>query len=501
MSSDYTDSRLRAIIETAVDGIMIIDSAGLIRLYNPACEKLFGYTADEVLGRNVKMLMPEPYRSEHDGYIQRYLRTGQKRIIGIGREVQGRRKDGTVFPMHLSVGEGEENGERIFVGIVHDITAQRQMDTILQQREAHLRSIIETAPDALIVIDERGLIDSFSPAAERLFGYTAAEVLGRNVSMLMPSPHRELHDAYIRRYLETGERRIIGIGRVVVGLRKDGSTFPIELAVGEVNSGGRRQFTGFVRDLTERQKSQKRLQELQNELIHVARLSELGQMASALAHELNQPLTAIANYLQVGRRLLGMPGGDAAKLSDIMEKAAAQASRAGQIIRRLRQFVEKGETERNVESLNKVVEEATALALVGAKELGVKPTLELDPEPRRVLIDKIQIQQVVLNLVRNAIEAVAACDVREVIVRTGLEDGMAVVSVGDTGPGLAKEVQDNLFQPFVTTKPKGMGLGLSICRSIVEAQGGRLRVTPNADRGVTFSFTLPLAEPGVGDGG
>jgi len=501
MPSDQTDSRLRAIIETSVDGIVIIDTKGLIRLYNPACERLFGYAVHEVLGRNVSMLMPEPYCSEHDGYIRRYLHTGEKRMIGIGREVPGRRKDGTVFPMHLSVGEGEENGERIFVGIVRDLTSQREMNTALQQREAHLRSIIETAPDALIVIDERGLIDSFSPAAERLFGYSAAEVLGRNVSMLMPSPHRELHDSYIRRYLETGEKRIIGIGRVVVGLRKDGTTFPMELAVGEVNSAGRRQFTGFVRDLTEHQKSQKRLQELQNELIHVARLSELGQMASALAHELNQPLTAISNYLQAGRRIMSMSGGDVAKLSEIMEKATVQSNRAGQIIRRLRQFVEKGESERHVENLNKVVEEATALALVGAKELGVKPSLELDPSYRRVLIDKIQVQQVVLNLVRNAIEAVATCERREVVVITGVEDGMAIVRVRDTGPGLAKEVQDNLFQPFVTTKPKGMGLGLSICRSIVEAQGGRLWATPNPDHGVTFSFTLPLAEKEGDDGG
>lgn len=496
MTKTFAADRLRAVIETAVDGIMIIDQAGIIRLYNPACERLFGYGADEVLGRNVKVLMPEPYHSEHDDYIRRYLRTGEKRIIGIGREVQGRRKDGSTFPMHLSVGEGEENGERFFVGIVHDMTGQRQADAVLQQREAHLRSIIETAPDALIVIDERGLIDSFSPAAERLFGYAADEVLGRNVSMLMPSPHRDLHDGYIRRYLETGEKRIIGIGRVVVGLRKDGTTFPMELSVGEVNSAGRRQFTGFVRDLTERQKSEKRLQELQNELIHVARLSELGQMASALAHELNQPLTAISNYLQAGRRIVGVPGGDTTRLSDIMDKAAAQANRAGQIIRRLRQFVEKGETDRAVENLNKIVEEATALALVGAKELGVKPTLMLDGLSRYVMIDKVQVQQVVLNLVRNAIEAVAACDVREVVVRTGVEDGFACVSVCDTGPGLAKEVQENLFQPFITTKPKGMGLGLSICRSIVEAQGGRLKATPNPERGVTFSFTLPLADQG-----
>ncbi|MBI2718911.1 MAG: PAS domain S-box protein, partial [Rhizobiales bacterium] len=169
------------------------------------------------------------------------------------------------------------------------------------EREAHLQSILDTVPDGMIVIDERGIVLSFSAAAERIFGYTADEVCGRNVNLLMPSPHREHHDDYIRRYLTTGERRIVGIGRVVAGQRKDGSTFPMELAVGEVSQGSRRLFTGFVRDITERQLTRQRLQELQSELSHVSRVSEMGQMASALAHEINQPLTAASNYLQAAR--------------------------------------------------------------------------------------------------------------------------------------------------------------------------------------------------------
>jgi two-component system, LuxR family, sensor kinase FixL len=489
-----SDDRLKTITDTAVDGIIIIDSAGIVRMYNPACERLFGYAAAEVIGRNVRMLMPEPYRGEHDRYIEQYRSTGRARIIGIGREVTGRRKDGSEFPMHLSVGQGHENGEEIFVGIISDITARKQAELALREREAHLRSIIDTAPDALIVIDERGLIESFSPAAHRLFGYAAEEVTGRNVSMLMPSPYREQHDGYLARYLRTGEKRIIGIGRVVVGLRKDGTTFPMELSVGEVKSAGRRLFTGFVRDLTERQTRERRLQELQDELVHVARLSEMGQMASTLAHELNQPLTAIANYLQACRRIIDGSGGAVPpKVAEIMEKTVAQAARAGLIIRRLREFIQKGDTERAGENLNKVVEEATALALVGAKELGVRPTLDLADDIAPVMIDKIQIQQVVLNLVRNAVEALAGCEQRDLVVRTVREDGEAVVSVRDTGPGLADVVAQNLFQPFVTTKQKGMGLGLSICRSIVESHGGRLWATPNSDHGVTFSFTLPVA--------
>jgi two-component system, LuxR family, sensor kinase FixL len=234
-------------------------------------------------------------------------------------------------------------------------------------REAHLQSILDTVPDAMIVIDERGIMQSFSSAAARLFGYAAAEVLGQNIKMLMPSPYREDHDGHLARYLETGERRIIGIGRVVVGERKDGSTFPMELAVGEMKSGNQRFFTGFIRDLTERQQTEARLQELQTELVHISRLTAMGEMASTLAHELNQPLSAIANYMKGSRRLLENSADEnSTMMRDAMDKAAEQAMRAGQIIRRLRDFVARGESERRVESVKKLIEEASALALVGA---------------------------------------------------------------------------------------------------------------------------------------
>jgi two-component system sensor kinase FixL len=366
-----------------------------------------------------------------------------------------------------------------------------------------LRSILETVPDAMIVIDETGLVESFSPSAVRLFGYAPDEVIGRNVSILMPSPYRERHDAYIGRYLATGERRIIGIGRVVAGLRKDGSTFPMELSVGELFAEGRRLFTGFVRDLTDSRKAERRLQELQSELLHVSRLSAMGQMGAALAHELNQPLTAIANYIQAARRLLGQQGVELPpRVDEVLDKATAQAARAGQIIRRLRQFVEKGEVDHRAEDINKIVEEASALALVGAKEAGVRLDLQLGGALAPVMIDKIQIQQVILNLIRNAVEAMSESTPRDLIVRTGTGAiGFVDVMVSDTGPGLSKSVRDQLFQPFITTKAKGMGIGLSICRSIVEAHGGRIWSTPVAPTGAAFHFTLPIATNKTWDDG
>jgi two-component system sensor kinase FixL len=359
-------------------------------------------------------------------------------------------------------------------------------------REAHLTSILNTVPDAMIVIDTRGIIRSFSAAAERLFGYTREEAIGKNVTILMPSPYREGHDAYIGRYLATGERRIIGIGRLVVGERKDGSTFPMELAVGEMKSGNRRYFTGFARDLTERQMTERRLQELQSELVQVSRLTAMGEIASAIAHELNQPLSAIANYMKGSRRLIEEETSDrAALLREALDKAADQAMRAGQIIRRLREFVARGETEQKLESISKLVEEASALALVGAKEIGIRVRYNFDRRHDLVLADKVQIQQVLLNLMRNAVDAMMDAPRRELTVSVAPADSrMIEISVADTGAGVSEEVAQQLFQPFFTTKAHGMGVGLSICRTIVEAHEGRIAMRPNPGGGTIFYFTL-----------
>ncbi|WP_342643948.1 PAS domain-containing sensor histidine kinase [Rhodoligotrophos ferricapiens] len=363
----------------------------------------------------------------------------------------------------------------------------------LQEREAHLRSILETVPDAMIVIDEQGVMQSFSSTAERLFGYTADEAIGQNVKVLMPQPYRDAHDGYITRYLATGERRIIGIGRVVVGERKDGSTFPMELSVGEMKSAERRYFTGFVRDLTERQKTETRLQELQSELVHISRLTAMGEMASTLAHELNQPLSAIANYLKGARRLLEKRREPELELiGDAMQKAADQALRAGQIIRRLRDFVARGESDPRIESLAKLMEEASALALVGAKEEGVRVRLRLDPNCDRILADRVQIQQVLINLMRNAMEAMANAERRELTVSSRqIEGDMVEISVADTGMGLTEDATRQLFQPFFTTKRHGMGVGLSISRTIIEAHGGQIGAEPNLGGGTIFRFTVP----------
>lgn len=387
-------------------------------------------------------------------------------------------------------------------------------------REAHLRSILETVPDAMVVIDEHGHILSFSAAAERMFGFSEDEVLGENVSMLMPSPDRERHDSYLERYMRTGERRIIGIGRVLTARHRDGATFPIELSVGEARIGDDRVFTGFVRDLTERQEAELRVHDLQSVLAHVQRVSEMGTLATSLAHELNQPLTAIANYVETARDLLEKSADNIltirkamddptisassttpdlleenaetiAVVREALDECASQSVRAGQIVRRLRDFISRGESERRIESLQRLITEASALALVGAGDQNVEVDVRLDPVADLVLVDRIQIQQVLLNLIRNAIEAMEDSPVRRLLIYSEREaSGLIRITVADSGPGLAPDVAKHLFEAFRSTKESGMGLGLSISATIVAAHGGRIWAEPSKLGGTAFHFTV-----------
>ena len=366
--------------------------------------------------------------------------------------------------------------------------------------EDKLRRVIDSALDGMIVIDSSGTVLLYNAACEQMFGYSAEEVLGNNVRLLMTRSDRKRHDTYIRNYLRSGTARIIGIGRDVTGRRKDGSTVPIRLSVGELRDDDDTPlFIGTLHDLTEALRARERIEELQSELMQVARASAVGEMGSTLAHELTQPLSAVTGFVEASAALIDQSDVEVpAGVREYMGQAVAQALRAGAVVRLLREFTSRGDTERSVEDINAVVEEICKLTTLGTAGDGIDLELNLAADLPPVLIDHVQIQQVVLNLVRNSIDALRDCETRSISVATVPNGDMVEVVVSDNGPGLPEEVRERVFEPFVSTKPDGIGIGLSICRTIVEAHGGRIAVDTGTKCGAGFRFSVPVFDESRG---
>ncbi|HPF23179.1 MAG TPA: PAS domain S-box protein [Hyphomonas sp.] len=364
--------------------------------------------------------------------------------------------------------------------------------TDLEALQLHLRSILASVPDGMIVINESGKILAFSSAAEKLFGYAASDVIGKDVSFLMGGHDHANHQNYVRAYLETGKRHIIGVGRVVTARRSDGAMFPVDLKIGEAHVGEHFLFTAFVRDLSEQRRNELRMQEMQAELVHFSRMSAVGTMASALAHELNQPLTAVANYLEAARDLLESDSESAREiLHEALDEASRQAVRAGEIVRKLRGYVSRGEIDARSVPLLPLLADSVALARISGDVADIPIEQEILPGLGAVLADPIQVQQVVINLLRNGAEAMKGIDAPKMRLsaKPGPED-FVTVEICDKGPGMSDEVRRTLFKPFMTSKSQGMGLGLSICQTIIEAHGGKIEAIAPEAGGSCFRFTL-----------
>lgn len=492
LKADQIAQELELLIDSASNyAICMLDPQGHITIWNMGAERIFGWSEEEALGHHYTIFFAAEEAAT--GKPAQHLAQARKngRFEDCGWRV---RKDGSDFLASVTMTEiRDAAGKEIGFGkVVRDITDEQAHADLIDAREVQLRSILATVPDAMVVIDDQGIITSFSAAAERMFGYSQTEALGQNVSLLMPSPDRQHHDGYLTRYLDTGRKHVIGSTRRVIGRRKDGTCFPHAITVGEAIGGGERIFTGFMRDLSAQEEAEAQLKELQAELLHISRVSAMGTMASTLAHELNQPLTAVTNYVQTSRALMERPDSDTIPLvREALREAGDEALRAGRIVRRLREFVARGELTKSIEPAARLIEDACMLGLAGASEHGIARTLDLDPTLGPLLIDRVQIEQVLINLIRNAVEAMAPDGAGQIQVSTRKEGEFARITVADTGPGPPPEVAEQLFQAFVSTKRGGMGLGLSICRTIIEAHGGKIWAEARTTGGAAFHFTVP----------
>jgi PAS domain S-box-containing protein len=469
--------RLDAILNMTADGVIVIDAAGMIEAFNPGAQKLFGYPESEVIGRNVSMLMPSPHREAHDSYLNRYLATGEARIIGIGREVTGLRRDGTVFPVHLSVGEMRIGGEPKFTGILHDLTRRVRLEGEFKASEARWRAVVDSAVDGIIVIDAQGRVEAFNRAAERLFGHAAEDVLGQNVRMLMPSPYREEHDSYLSRYLTTGRARIIGIGREVQGLRKDGSTFPLHLSVGEITIEGERKFTGILHDRSERV-------HLEEQLREQATLAKLGEMAAVIAHEVKNPLAGIRGAIQVLAGRMTQSGPPPQVLTEIVARIDA----LDQMMKDLLLFARPPKPHRVrtdvaplVQTTANLLGQDPSLAELRIEVGGSSPPVSADPDMLRIVFQ---------NLMLNGAHAMQGKG--RIRVAIDIVDSTCRIAFSDEGPGIPAEIREKIFAPFFTTKSRGSGLGLPTTKRLVEAHDGRVTIDCPPAGGTTVVVHLPL---------
>jgi PAS domain S-box-containing protein len=496
-SPEGTKARwLRAVVETAVDGVILIDAMGNILMFNPSCEKLFKYGADEVIGRNVKMLMPGHYRQEHDRYLDNFARTGERKIIGIGREVLGQRKDGSTFPMDLSVGEAKEKDGSIFVGIIHDLTERERTERALRESAARLRAVVDTAVDGVILIDARGRILMFNPACERLFKYRADEVIHENVKLLMPEPYRVEHDGYLRNFQKTGERKIIGIGREVMGRRKDGSTFPMDLSVGEAKQDGEAIFVGIIHDLTERKRTEE-------QLVQAQKMEMVGQLSGGIAHDFNNLLTVIVGNAEFLSEQL-KPRQDLRQLADDIGKAG---DRGAELTQRLLAFSRR-QILRPVEvDCNKLLDAMHKMLRRTLRE-DIDINTSFDSDLALAYADSAQLESAVLNLAVNAQDAMpaggrltittanASLDAHYQSLHPEVMPGEYVlIAVTDDGEGMSTEVIERVFEPFFTTKEvgKGSGLGLSMVYGFVKQSSGHVSIYSEPGLGTTVRIYLPQA--------
>ena len=491
---------LQALLDATVDAVILIDAGGIMAVFNHSAERMFGYTAAEAVGQNVRMLMTGRDRQHHDAYLERYIKTGIAHIIGIGRDVRGRRKDGHEFPAFLSVGRITGSDPPRFVGFIQDTTLRQQALAAVQRERDRANRYLEAAQTILVALDVAHRVTLINRTGSEVLGYDEDSLKGRDwIDTVVAQPERAAVTQQLDQLAARGPHQPLLCEYSVVTRGGDRRLIAWRCVVLEDPAGDVSGILCSGDDVTDTRQAELEARESRERMMHVSRLATMGEMATGISHELNQPLAAIANYAQAGLRLMALPEPDVADVNEALGQIAGQALRAGEIIRRLRTLVKNRVTERELASINDIVEELGPITRADARANDVRIVLELAAGLPPVSVDRIQIQQVLLNLLRNAIDALAAVppEQREITVRSSAtETGDIAVTVSDNGPGIAAEVLERLFMPFVTSKIDGTGLGLAISRTIVESHKGRLDHDAHVARGASFVITLP-SEPGT----
>lgn len=499
MQQKFSQGETQAYLDLAEIIFLTLAPDGTVSHINKYGAHLLGYAPAEIVGQRwLDQFVPERFRNETEAVLKAAVASSAEDSLHFQSPVLAKGgREITVYWHYRCVPNAQG---RLVISTGVDITLRSQAEQNLEKVEARANAVLNSVIDAIINIDARGTIQMFNPAAVKMFGYRADEVLGKNVSLLMGAPHRERHDGYIHNYQATGDAKIIGIGRELMARKKDGGEFPIHLTVTEVTGTGQRSFTGIIRDLTERSESQRRLRQRDDEiretrerLAHMERLGSLNAMTAGIAHELNQPLAAITTYAQACYRMVGTDMGEPDELKRALKKIDEQVGRAAQVIRRLRTLVNKRESVRESTHINNLITETIEIARIDGRARDIEFKAALEPSLPPVQVDSVQIQQVILNLVLNSIDALEVRDPAErriSISSAVLPEGGIRIGVRDNGIGLMEESKDRLFSPFFSTKSKGMGMGLHISHSIIAAHGGNLSYNP-VNPGAEFYFTLP----------
>lgn len=501
MNQDNCVAIFGKVLNDSLNEIYVFDAKTLkfLEINRGACEHT-GFSAEELRQMTPLDICAQYDKQEFEAVLLP-LQAGQQDKIAF--ESIHRKKDGSSYPVEVHLQLTEFRAAPAYLAIVLDLSALKRSYQLLKENERRLSAILDNAVEAIVTTNHRGVVQSFNPAAEKIFGYREDEIVGQNVSLLMPPPYADMHDRYIDDFLESGVNNIIGIGREIVGRRKDGRVFPLEISVTDITINNQTSFTGVMRDLSERKENERQLRLRDDQMrlnqerfAKLSRINIAGELAAGIAHEINQPLTAISTYAQACNRLLGTDKIDRNDLQSLLQKINDQTQRASTIIRRLRALIKQHDGLHETVDINELINEVIGFADFKIRLHQIRIETLSPPSPTYVDCDFVQIQQVILNLLYNAVDAMASIEAehKKIILRAEkINNSQLRITVRDFGIGLTKEQRDQIFLPFYTTKPEGMGIGLALSQSIIEAHGGQLFVSDDIDQGAEFYFMLPLA--------